>query len=279
MPDPISGIIAATSLGSAALGSSSASKASKAQQAAADAGVAEERAAREQMRQLLQPYVSAGGPALQAQLDLLGLGGSQGGQVDWGAYVQGNPDALANWNAIQGTPAAAQFNGDINAFGQYHYGADGSRRDLSPYTSQAGSGQDAQARAIAGLENSPIFQALVRQGEEGILQNASATGGLRGGNVQGALAQFRPAMLNQQINQRFAQLGGITQLGQNSAAGVGNAGLGAAGNIAALLEQKGAAQAGGAIAQGNAWGGLLNNVGFAAGMAGGGGLGMLRGGF
>lgn len=266
MPDPISGILVASSVGSAALGSSAASKASKAQQAAADAGVGEQRAAREQMRALLQPYVSAGGPALQAQLDLLGLGSPEGA-VDWNAYVQGNPDALANWNAIQGTPAAAQFNGDIKAFGQYHYGADGSRRDLTPF-----SGQSAQGRAISELENSPIFQALMRQGEDGILQNASATGGLRGGNVQGALAQFRPAMLNQQIQQRFAQLGGITQLGQNSAAGVGNAGLGAAGNIAALLEQKGAAQAGGAIGQGNAWGGLLGNISSAVGMAAGNGM-------
>ena len=285
MPDPVSGILAATSLGGAAIGSSSASGASKAQQAAADAGVAEQRAAREQMRQLLQPYVAAGGPALQAQLDLLGLGGSggtPGGQVDWGAYVQGNPDALANWNAINGTSDGARFGGDINAFGQFHYNSDGSRRDLTPYTSQATAGTDAmtaQQNAIAGLESSPIFQALVRQGEEGILQNASATGGLRGGNVQGALAQFRPAMLNQQIQQRFSQLGGITQLGQNSAAGVGNAGLGAAGNIAALLEQKGAAQAGGALAQGNAWGGLLNGISSNIGMAAGIGQKFATGGF
>jgi hypothetical protein len=59
------------------------------------------------------------------------------------------------------------------------------------------SGPEAQQEYVAQQEQSPAFQALARQQEEALLQNASATGGLRGGNVQGALAQFRPALLNQ----------------------------------------------------------------------------------
>ena len=270
MPDPVSGILAATSLGGAAIGSSSASKASKAQQAAADAAVAEQRAAREQMRALLQPYVAAGGPALQAQLDLLGLGGSGGGV---GGYLSANPDVAAE---AQRAVAAGVF-GSPEEYAQWHYQNFGQAEGRQMPTGTGGA--DAQAATIAGLENSPIFQALVRQGEEGILQNASATGGLRGGNVQGALAQFRPAMLNQQIQQRFSQLGGITELGQNSAAGVGNAGLGVASNIGNLLQQGGAAQAGGALAQGKAWGGLLNGISSNIGMAAGIGQKFATGGF
>ena len=52
---------------------------------------------------------------------------------------------------------------------------------------------------------------MVRQGEEAILQGASATGGLRGGNVQAALAQFRPAMLNRFVQQQYERLGGLTR--------------------------------------------------------------------
>ena len=62
-------------------------------------------------------------------------------------------------------------------------------------------GPQAQQAAITAIEQSPLFQAQVRQGEEALLQQASATGGLRGGNIQGALAQFRPQMLQQQIEQ------------------------------------------------------------------------------
>ena len=122
-------------------------------------------------------------------------------------------------------------------------------------------GNDAQQQAIDAIQKSSQFNALAQQGEAGILQNASATGGLRGGNVQGALAQFRPMLLQQLIDNQYTKLGGVAALGQNSAVGVGNAGVNTGANIAQqagqfgvnsanLLQQQGAAQAGGALASG-----------------------------
>jgi len=108
-------------------------------------------------------------------------------------------------------------------------------------------GAQAQQQAIAGIEQSPLLQALTRQGEEAILQRASATGGLRGGNVQAALAQFRPQMLQQALEQQYSRLGGLTSLGQQSAARVGTAGMNTGVNVGNLLQQQGAAQAGGAL--------------------------------
>lgn len=123
-------------------------------------------------------------------------------------------------------------------------------------------GQQAQQQAIAALEASPQFQALQEQGENAILQNASATGGLRGGNVQAALSQFRPQVLNSLIEQQYGRLGGIAgaglgvtgdlvNLGQASAAGQASAGLASANNIGNLLANQGAAIAGGQLAKGN----------------------------
>ncbi len=108
-------------------------------------------------------------------------------------------------------------------------------------------GAEAQQQAIAGIEQSPLLQALTRQGEEAILQRASATGGLRGGNIQAALAQFRPQMLQQALEQQYSRLGGLTSLGQQSAARVGTAGMETGQSVAGLLGQAGAAQAGGAL--------------------------------
>lgn len=149
-------------------------------------------------------------------------------------------------------------------------------------------GSAVQRSAIAGLESSPEFIALARQGENGILQNASATGGLRGGNVQAALAQFRPNMLASLIEQQYRRLGGLASFGQNAAAGVGNAGLATGNNVANLLQQVGAANAGAAIAGGQAagqmWGAIPNALasGFGAfsGLGGsfGGNLGSITGG-
>ena len=122
------------------------------------------------------------------------------------------------------------------------------------------SGPQAQQEYVTQQEQSPIFQALARQGEEAMLQNASATGGLRGGNLQGALAQFRPQLLNQFLEQQYQRLGGMTTLGQQSAAGVGSAGMTAATNIGQALTQAGQAQAGGALAQGRAWSNALGSI-------------------
>jgi len=103
---------------------------------------------------------------------------------------------------------------------------------------------------IDSIRNGSTFQALSQSGVDAILQNASATGGLRGGNVQGALAQFQPQLLSSLINQRFNQLGGLSTLGQNSAVNLGNFATSSGKDIASLLEQEGAAQAGGNLAQG-----------------------------
>jgi hypothetical protein len=137
-------------------------------------------------------------------------------------------------------------------------------------------GAGEQARAIAGIEQSPLFQAQVRQGEQAILQGASATGGLRGGNIQAALAQFRPEMLQQQIDLQYQRLGGLTELGQAttqnlarlgqaSAAGQGAAGMESARAISGLYGDIGASRAGRAMAeqraQGQFQGGLINLAG------------------
>jgi hypothetical protein len=111
-------------------------------------------------------------------------------------------------------------------------------------------GAEAQKQAISGFEQSPLFQALTQQGENAILQNASATGGLRGGNVQESLSQFRPMALNSLIEQQYGRLGGLSSMGQASAAGQAASGLTSASNIGNLLANQGAALAGGQIAKG-----------------------------
>jgi hypothetical protein len=191
--------VAASVIGSAVIGGvvsmSASSKAAKAQTNAANLTVEEQRAAREEMRTLLNPYVSAGTPALQAQMAALGL-----------------------------------------------------------------SGPEAQQAYVTQQEQSPFFQSLAQQGEEAILQNASATGGLRGGNVQGALAQFRPALLNQFLEQQYTRLGDLTKVGQASAAGVGASGITSATNIGNAYTQAGQAQAGGALAGASAFNQALGTV-------------------
>lgn len=148
-------------------------------------------------------------------------------------------------------------------------------------------GPEAEQAAIQRIQESPTFGALTQQGEEAILQQASATGGLRGGNVQRSLAEFRPAVLSQLIEQQFGRLQGVAGLGQASAAQQAAAGQQTGANIANLFGQSGAAQANAALAGGQAksqlFGDIAGAIGFGAGsgafnnLFGGGGSGSLGG--
>ena len=112
-------------------------------------------------------------------------------------------------------------------------------------------GPEAEQAALERITGGSTFQEFARQGEEALLQRASATGGLRGGNIQGALAQFRPQLLNQLIEQQYTQLGGLTNIGQASAVRQAAAGQQTGTNVANLLANQGAAIAGGQVARGN----------------------------
>jgi hypothetical protein len=123
-------------------------------------------------------------------------------------------------------------------------------------------GPEAQRLALQQIESSPLLQAQIKRGEESLLQRASATGGLRGGNIQAALSQFSPQMLQQEVEQQFGRLGGfagtglgITEnlygRGQAAATGQAASGITSASNIANLLSNQGQAIAGGQVARGN----------------------------
>ncbi|HJR83450.1 MAG TPA: hypothetical protein VJ775_05940 [Sphingomicrobium sp.] len=115
-----------------------ANKASKAAGKAADQNAAVQREAYQQTRQDLAPYAGAGNVATQALLQRLGLSTGpapsanyatpQGGglqpaaagnapQVDYAAYVQGNPDLMALWQGQQGMAKGKS----LEDFGQFHW--------------------------------------------------------------------------------------------------------------------------------------------------------------
>jgi hypothetical protein len=121
-------------------------------------------------------------------------------------------------------------------------------------------GDAAQRAAYDQIQNSAGFQAQLQQGQNAMLQSASATGGLRGGNTQAAMAQFAPALLNQAIGAQYQNLGGMTALGQNAAAMQGNAGMQSANQIGGLYQSQGANTAGYQLARGQANANMISGV-------------------
>ena len=178
-----------------------------------------------------------------------------------GAMIYSGSKAASAAKSAAGTQAASaqagideqrrQFDLTQKLLGPYAQAGEGA---LSAQQALIGlAGPEAQAKAIREIEMSPQFTSMVAQGENAMLQNASATGGLRGGNTQAALAQFRPNLLSGLIQQQYQNLGGLTTTGANAAAGVGSAGMQTGVNVGNLLQQQGAATAGGQIAAGQSY--------------------------
>jgi hypothetical protein len=118
-------------------------------------------------------------------------------------------------------------------------------------------GQQAQQSAIDNIENSPFFKSQYQQAENAMMQNAAAMGGLRGGNIREALADNRSNMLYNNVQGQLQNLGGLTTLGQNAAAGSGAQSVNFGNNMAQGHQNIGQAQAGYQLAKGQINQGLL----------------------
>ncbi|MGP4715269.1 hypothetical protein ACTXGL_01340 [Psychrobacter sp. T6-6] len=118
-------------------------------------------------------------------------------------------------------------------------------------------GFGSQQSAIGNIENSPFFKSQYQQAENALLQNASATGGLRGGNTQEALADNRSNMLYNNVQQQLQNLSGVAANGQSAAAGLGGQGLQFGNNMAQGYADIGQAKAGYQLAKGQINSGLL----------------------
>lgn len=132
-------------------------------------------------------------------------------------------------------------------------------------TGATGAGRDRQALAIEQLQQSPLYQSLFANGQNTILANSAATGGLRGGNIQGSLANFGRDTLSQVIQTQLANLGQVAGQGQSAAGSIGAFGANAANQIGQAYGDAGSAQAGAYLNAGKANVGNINNIAGALG--------------
>ncbi len=107
-----------------------------------------------------------------------------------------------------------------------------------------------QTAAISALKASPLFRSLYDAGEESILQNASATGGLRGGNTQHSLYDLGEDTLTRVIEAQLSRLGGLRGSGQQTGQALAALGADRASSIANLYGAQGQATATGLLTRG-----------------------------
>lgn len=121
-------------------------------------------------------------------------------------------------------------------------------------------GNAAQGTSIDALKSSPLFTSQYDTGLDSILQSASATGGLRGGNTNNSLAQFGSSLLASVLQNQVGNLGGLVTTGQNAAGGLASAGTNFANSTSNLLTQGGNAAASGVLGQTTATTSTINDL-------------------
>jgi hypothetical protein len=188
--------------------------------------------------------------------------------------IQGllKPYATAGQNALGGYQTAQQnYAGALTGYS-------GVLTQLNNLTGANGTG--AQNTALQGLTSNPLYTNSMNLGQQAILANASATGGLRGGNTIASLG-FLPGQVLANTEQtqignlgaslngfgglltgyqnQIGQYGNLMQVGENAAAGTGTAALQTGNNITSLIGQGGAIGAGATLGTTNAITGGLNN--------------------
>lgn len=223
-------------------------KAAAAQVQAAQMAIDEQRRQFDVTQQNFAPYLASGTSALGGINALLGISTPTNTTTNWGAYAASDPQMAADFNS--GKVDKGRFP-TLDDYAQWHYQNYGQAegRNLDPYNTTTG-GQVDQQGAIDALKGSPLYSSLYRNGEEAILSNAAATGGLRGGNTQHSLANFGADTLSTVIQNQLANLGGIANMGQGAAGSLGQFGANAANQIGANLTQQGQARAGSLLARG-----------------------------
>jgi len=140
---------------------------------------------------------------LASQLGLLsqGIGGAQG-EIDI-ATQQARQDVNSGFN---------QATGAINPF--VRGGGDASEMQAAL---SGALGDQAQQIAFNTLNNSPGQRFAVEQGEQAIIRNQAALGGLGGGNVRRELNRQGIGMAQQNFQQNFNNLGQVAASGRQAA--------------------------------------------------------------
>jgi hypothetical protein len=197
-------------------------------------------------------------PPVVAAAGIAGLGSIAGGLIaSSGASHAANVQNQADQAAIN--EQRRQFNVTDQELAPFRQAG---QAGLTGFGNLLGTnGGTAQQAAITALQASPYYQSLYRNGLEANLQNASATGGLRGGNEQYGLANFGADTLAQVIQNQLGNLGGLAQLGLGATNSTGAFGAASSNNISSLLAQQGQNSGDAALAQSGALAGIFKNIG------------------
>lgn len=185
-----------------------------------------------------------------------------------GSIIGGNKQKKASQKAAQ-----LQYDALMKGVEESARQFDTTRADYAPYTEagRAGlsrysallglNGPEAQSAEVAALRETPLYKTLFSTGEEATLANASATGGLRGGNTQRSLYELGENTLSSLIERQLAGYGGLINVGTGATGAVSSFGAQAVRDQADMRNEGAAAKAGDILTRAGINAQTWNNVG------------------
>lgn len=146
---------------------------------------------------------------------------------------------------------------------------DQTRQDLQPYT-QAGVKSTNSMMNLLGLgtgsstdalHQDPSYNFRLQTGLDGVQSGAAAQGNLLSGATQKAMNNYAQDTASQEYGNAFNRLYGLSSLGGNAAAHLGNTGTSVAQSIANNTMAGGNATAAGQVGAGNALANMIGGIG------------------
>jgi hypothetical protein len=276
------GTIAAIGLGLGAVGSVvSSSSANKAAGKAADTSLAVAEKNNALSREIygkneanLSPFMNTGNQAMGQINALLGLGGTgptpgTPGSPDFAAYVQANPDLVADFQRSGG-----QYGNDINAYGQAHWGKFGQMEGRNLPTSggtpgspaiSAEEAQRAAESAFNNYRNSTGYQFRLGEGMNALNSGYAGRGVIQSGAAMKGAVEYGQNFGSNEFGNYLGALSNQQGLGLQGASALAGVGQNYVNSISANNNSAGSAAANAILAKG-----ANNPFGNALGMLGGG---------
>ena len=161
---------------------------------------------------------------------LLGGKDIQDAMNNVGSYINQGNSALASGRDAANAAVTSAKN-EANSFLNPYNAAGQKSIDLqAAYTGALG--PQAQKAAFDAYMSSPNLAWLRQQGEESVMNQAAATGGVGGGDVLKELQKFGTGIAAQDFQNQFDRLSTITNQGINAGTNMGNFSMNAGGKIA-----------------------------------------------
>lgn len=253
-PAIIGGAIAAVGgVASAVIGSNGAKSAAQANQSAADAAAAEQRAAREQAYNTLQPYIQAGQPATQQINALLGLSSDTG-------YEQYLPQRQPDMASYEPNYYGGEYGGFWqNAFAPQQPAY--TEAEIAAAKQQAM--QANQQRAQQGFDtfrNSTGYDFRVRQGMNALNSGYAGAGTIKSGAAIKGAIDYGQGMASQEFGNYLNALGNQQSLGLQAGGAAAGVGVQTGNSLGSIYMQNGANQANASLARASALGSGLSSL-------------------